>query len=223
MRARPRRVRWLLGMLVLLVVLTTSAAFFAGRFLVIADPLPAHADAIVVMAGSTSDRVLEAAALYRRGLAPIVVLTHERLPRGAPTLRARGVRLPESHELARQALRELGVPDAAIRDIRRRARSTRSEARAIARWACRHGLHSVLVVTSPSHTRRARLLLRQALAPRVAVAVRPAPAAFFRAHRWWRDRRASKEILSEYQKLSSFWLSERWNPPGPCGGLGARR
>jgi uncharacterized SAM-binding protein YcdF (DUF218 family) len=114
------------------------------------------------------------------------------------------------------------VPAAAIRESRRRARSTRSEARAIARWACIHHVRSVVVVTSPSHTRRARLLLRQALEPRVSVAVRPAPAAFFRADRWWTDRRASKDVLIEYEKLANFWFSERWSPPSPCGGLGNR-
>jgi uncharacterized SAM-binding protein YcdF (DUF218 family) len=220
---RSGRLGWLLSVVVVVAAVGGVAALVAGRALVVADPLPAHADAIVIMAGSTSDRVLEAAALYRRGIAPVVVLTRERLPRGAAALRASGVRLPESHELARQALRALGVPDAAIRDVRRRARSTRSEARAIARWACIHGVRSMVVVTSPSHTRRARLLLRQALAPRVTVAVRPAPAAFFHANRWWRDRRAAKEVLSEYQKLLNFWVIERWTPPGACGGLGERR
>jgi uncharacterized SAM-binding protein YcdF (DUF218 family) len=83
-------------------------------------------------------------------------------------------------------------------------------------------MRSLVVVTSPSHTRRARLLLRQALEPRVAVAVRPAPAAFYRARRWWTDRRSAKELLSEYQKLASFWLVEWWRPPGPCGGLDGR-
>lgn len=216
------RLRRLAAAAMIVLPLVAVAVLVAGRVLVVADPLPAHADAIVLMAGSTADRVLEVAALYRRGIAPIVLLTHERLPRGMPALRAQGVRLPESHELARHALRGLGVPDDAIRDSRRRARSTRSEARAIARWACVHRVRSVIVVTSPSHTRRARLLLRQALEPRTTVVVRPAPAAFFRASRWWTDRRSAKDVLVEYEKLANFWLSERWHPPPPCGGLGAR-
>lgn len=217
------RPRWLATAVVVALPLLGIAGFVAGRALVVADPLPSHADAIVVMAGSVSDRILEAARLYRQGVAPLVVITHERLPRGGATLRARGVRLPESHELARRGLRELGVPDGAIRDLPRRARSTRSEARVVARWACKAGLTSLVVVTSPSHTRRARLLLRQALAPDVALAVRPAPAAMYRGARWWEDRRAAKEVLSEYQKLGNFWLVERWSPPAACGGLAGRR
>ena len=69
--------------------------------------------------------------------------------------------------------------------VTRRAHSTRTEARAIARWACGRGVHRLVVVTSPSHTRRARMILARALGPGVALAVRPAPAAVFPADRWW--------------------------------------
>jgi uncharacterized SAM-binding protein YcdF (DUF218 family) len=199
----------------------TIAVRDAGRFLVVADPLPPHADAIVMLAGSPSDRALETARLYDLGLAPRVVLTRAQLPRGAAALRGRGVRLPQEHELATTALGALGVPATAIEVVQRRAYSTTSEARAIARWACRHGLHSLIVVTSPAHTRRARLILRRALGPDVALTVRPSPAALFPADRWWRQRRAVKDVLTEYQKLAAYWLAERWSIK-PCGGLGRR-
>jgi len=193
----------------------------AGRFLVVADPLPDRADAIVVLSGSPSDRVLETARLYQAGLAPRVILTRGRLPRGAPALRARGVRLPEEHDLARQALVALGVPDTAILVLGRRTASTKTEAQTIARWACRNGLRRLAVVTSPSHTRRARLILRRALGPRIGVAVRPARDGLFPAAHWWRRRRALKEVLWEYQKLAAFWTVERWDMR-PCGGLRRR-
>jgi uncharacterized SAM-binding protein YcdF (DUF218 family) len=205
----------------LLVTASMLAARQLGRFLVVADPLPDHADAVVMLSGSPADRVLETARLYRAGLAPLVVLTRERLPRGAPALRAGGVRLPEEHDLARQALVELGVPDDAIRVLGRRTTSTKTEAQTVARWACRDGVRRLVVVTSPSHTRRARLILGLALGPRVAVAVRPAPDAVFPATRWWRRRRALKEVLWEYQKLAAFWTVERWGMR-PCGGLERR-
>ena len=65
--------------------------------------------------------------------------------------------------------RALGVPPGAIESVPRRAHSTTTEARAIARWACGRGLRRLVVVTSPTHTRRARLILRQALGPDVAL------------------------------------------------------
>jgi uncharacterized SAM-binding protein YcdF (DUF218 family) len=193
----------------------------AGRVLVAADPLPATADAIVVLAGSIPDRTLEAADLYRAGRAPRVVVTRERPPRGEGRLRARGVHLPESDELTLKALHQLGVPAEAILVLRRRTYSTDSEAATIARWACAHRMRSVVVVTSRYHSRRARLILRQAFGPGIAVAVHPSPYDGFAARRWWQDRRDAKTVLSEYEKLAHYWLREHWTI-APCGGLRRR-
>lgn len=215
------RLRWLLLAVVLLVAGAALAVRSAGRVLVVSDPLPARADAIVMLAGSVPDRALETARLYQRGVAPAVVLTRVRLRPSAVALRARDVRLPEEHDLARAALTALGVPGDAIEVIPRRAHSTETEARAIARWACRRGVSRLVVVTSPSHTRRARLILARALGPDVALSVRPAPAARFPAGRWWGRRRAMKDVLSEYEKLLAYWLVERWTIE-PCGGLARR-
>src|SRR5437870_7342265 len=162
-----------LGVAVVLAALVAVALLGAGRVLVVADPLLPRADAIVILAGSVPDRTLEAADLYRAGFAPRVVVTRERLPRGQAALRARGVRLPEGNELSVKALRELGVPPGAIVVLRRRAASSESEARTIARWACAHRLRGIIVVTSRAHSRRARLILRQALGAGIALAMRP--------------------------------------------------
>ena len=223
-RPRARAARRVIGA-ALVVAAAGLGAWLVGsaaRVLVATDPLPAHADAIVVLSGSTSDRVLEAARLWHAGIAPRVVLGREQLPPGGAALRARGVRLPESHELAQQALVALGVPADAIRVLWKRARSTRTEANILGRWACATGVRSLVVVTSPSHTRRARLLLRDALGPRIALAVRPARDRAFSTRRWWRNRRAAKDVLSEWQKLAHYWLRERWSMR-PCGGLPRRQ
>src|SRR5262245_9338544 len=215
MRLRP------LPILLAAVVLAAAAVLAfrgAGRALVVADPLPAHADAIIMLAGSVSDRVLETARLYHEGRAPLVVLTRERLARGAAALRARGIRLPEDHELTKEALIGLGVPPTAIHTLAGRALSTVSEARTIARYVCKRRLRSVIVVTSPWHTHRARLILAQALGSGVRLTMRPAPAALFPADRWWANQRAAKDVLTEYEKLAYYWLVQR-RRIAPCGGL----
>jgi len=207
-----------LGVAVVLAALAAVALLGAGRVMVVADPLPPRADAIVILAGSVPDRTLEAADLYRARLAPRVVVTRERLPRGQAALRARGVRLPEGDELTVRALHELGVPPGAIVVLRRRAASTESEARTIARWACAHRLRRFIVVTSRAHSRRARLILRQALGAGIALAMRPSRYDAFAPARWWHVRRDAKLILSEYEKLANYWLTESWRI-APCGGL----
>ncbi len=206
---------------VLALAATMALVLAAGRFLVIADPLPERADAIVVLAGSVRDRALEAARLYRAGIAPRVVVTREPLPPGDIALRGAGVELPESDALLRRALGGLGVPPVAIVTLRRRAQSTASEARTIARWACARGVRRLVVVTSPSHTRRARLVLARALGPGIDLAVRPSGARFAAGH-WLTVRRDAKLVLSEWQKLAHHWLWERWQLR-PCGGLRRRK
>jgi len=119
------------------------------------------------------------------------------------------------------ALMGLGVPPRAIVTLRRRTQSTASEARTIARWACRHDMRSLVVVTSPSHTRRARLVLQRSLGPTIALAIRPARADTFARARWFRVRRDAKVVLSEWMKLANHWLVERWRLQ-PCGGLERR-
>ena len=208
--------RVIVGVLALLLAMALIP--LAGTFLVVADPLPARADAIVVLAGSVRDRTLEAAELYRSGIAPRVVVTREPLPRGSTALRDAGVELPEGDALARQALAGLGVPPSAIVTLRRRTQSTASEARTIARWACARGVRRLVVVTSPSHTRRARLILRRALGPGVALTMRPSKTNGFAGRRWFHVRRDAKEVLSEWQKLLNHWMRERWRIE-PCGGL----
>ncbi len=211
-----------LGLAVALTVVAIAAVLAAGRFLVVSDPLPSRADAIVILAGSVPDRVLEAADLYHMGAAPRVVVTRERLHRGDAALRARGVRLPEGDELTVTALERLGVPPAAIVRLERRAASTEGESATIARWACSHHLAHLVVVTSRFHARRARLILAQSLGPRVALTLHPTRYDAFSARHWWRNRRDAKFVLAEYERLAHYWLRERWLIRR-CGGLRSTR
>jgi hypothetical protein len=149
------------------------------------------------------------------------VVTRETLPPGAAGLAVAGVELPESDALTRAALTGLGVPPRAIQTLRRRAQSTASEARTIARWACAHHVRRLVVVTSPAHTRRARAILARTLGPDIALSMRPARADHFASRRWMRVRRDAKIVLSEWQKLINHWLVERWQLR-PCGGLRRR-
>ena len=216
------RMRAAVGAVIVVMIAGVLLVPCAGRLLVVADPLPASADAIVVLAGSIGDRTLEAARLYGLGLAPQVVVTRETLPPGTTALREAGVDLPETDALTRTALMGLGVPPSAIVTLRRRAQSTASEATTIARWACARGIRRVIVVTSPSHTRRARLVLERTLGPGIALSMRPSTADAFAGARWLHVRRDAKLVLAEGQKLVHHWLVERWQLSA-CGGLHGRQ
>lgn len=62
-----------------IVALARIALPAVGLFLLVADPLE-PSDAIFLLEGGTPARELEAAALYRRGYAPVVVVVQGRDP-----------------------------------------------------------------------------------------------------------------------------------------------
>ncbi|MEO8523069.1 MAG: YdcF family protein, partial [Acidobacteriota bacterium] len=68
-RSRRLAVRLLLAILITGLVALLAFLPFAGRYLVLEQPLE-HADAIVVLAGARVERWLEAVDLYRAGWAP---------------------------------------------------------------------------------------------------------------------------------------------------------
>jgi uncharacterized SAM-binding protein YcdF (DUF218 family) len=136
-------------------VLAGLAAFHAplltgyARLFRVDDPAPG--DAIVVLLGGLGHRPQHAAALYRRGLAPRVLLA---------TLEDGIWPFDETRETVR-ALVEAGVPRDAITVLPRRCESTRDEAVAMRAEARRSGMRGITVVTSAFHTRRARWIFRR--------------------------------------------------------------
>jgi uncharacterized SAM-binding protein YcdF (DUF218 family) len=117
---------------------------FFGRWLVIADPL-VPAQAIVPLAGG-GERVNHAARLYKQGKAAWFVATNT--PLDLP-----GIDHSYSDLVRRAALRG-GVPEERFLVIPTLVYSTYEEALAIRRLAEMRGWDSLLIVTSPYHTRR---------------------------------------------------------------------
>lgn len=181
----------------------------AGRFLVVDDP-PTKADAIVVLSGSFPDRILEAVALYKDGFAPKLVLCREPDNPALDRLRELGVHLSRGAELNREVAERLGVPSSAIEVVDRSAKSTFGEARQVLRHAYDHGYHSILLVTSAYHTRRAAWIYRYVAGDSIRIIARPAREDSFRPNGWWDDRASTRRVLVEYEKLLVFLLVDRW-------------
>jgi uncharacterized SAM-binding protein YcdF (DUF218 family) len=141
---------------VLIVIGFTPVIVAPARSLIRNDPLPSHADAIVVLAAGTSDdglifpqamdRLLKGLELLNHGVAPVLVL-----PREADSVGTRLVTPRDDHQrivaLVRGASSKLVVSGL--------THNTRDEAVRTAMLYRTRGWKRVVVVTSPLHTSRA--------------------------------------------------------------------
>lgn len=180
-----------------------------GGFLIAQDD-PVPADAIVVLSGSLPDRILQAVDLYHAHLAPRIILTREQPLPGLEALRARGATLPERHEQNIGIAEQLGVPAADIAVMPTATGSTLAEIRALVAYLREQRVHSILLVTSRAHARRARLTFRTFGGPDLRVAVCPSRYDPFSAEQWWHERSSIRRLVIEYGKLLYFVLIDRW-------------
>gem|GEM_PF-351914 len=145
-----------LAQAVLLVIVGYSPLIVEpARSLIRHDPLPSHADAIVVLAAGTSDdglilpqatdRLLKGLELLNRGVAPVLVL-----PREADSVGTRLVTQRDDHH------RIVGLVRGAQSKVvfSGLTHSTRDEAVRTAQLFRSRGWKRVVAVTSPLHTRR---------------------------------------------------------------------
>jgi uncharacterized SAM-binding protein YcdF (DUF218 family) len=184
------------------------------------DPdAPDKASAILVLGGD-STRALEAADLYRAGYASKIYISsplpddHER------RLAALGVFTPTEEDLTRQVLRKRNVPDAIVEVFARDVVSTVDEASAsTVRFADVPG--TLLIVTSPYHVRRTRMIFRDAMPGRrlLFVANRYEPVAA----QWWRDQTAARNVVLEIAKTAYYLVGGRFRSAGVSAKPAARR
>lgn len=170
------------------------------------DPIRT-ADAIVVLSGGVPARELEAADLYREGVAPLILLPHDPESAAGARLRERGVAIETQLELRLRILRTLGVPDDAIAVLDPEIQSTDAEATLVAGFATAHRIRSLVVVTSGFHAGRVRYEYSKVFGPKqIAVAVRRSRADTSRPDDWWNTRVGLRDGLIEWQKLLWYRL-----------------
>jgi uncharacterized SAM-binding protein YcdF (DUF218 family) len=203
----PRVALW--GAIAAVLVLGSSLAYLAREPLLTAaaraltiDDAEAPADYLVVLGGNAETRPFAAAALYRQGFAPKVVI-----------FRHQGERItdlglaPTGDEVYRKVLELEGVPARAIVRLPAEVDSSWDEARALQRFLTSHPARRIILVTSAEHTRRARWIFRKMLAG-ATVEVRTAPARHlgFDETNWWKHEDGVLAYLHEYLKLPAYWV-----------------
>jgi uncharacterized SAM-binding protein YcdF (DUF218 family) len=188
--AWKRTCRWIAaftGVFLLAIVTSSMWLPLAGSALCVSDP-PVKADAAVVLAGDfTGERVRKAAALAKAGYVPKVLVS------GPNTLFGKswcGVIIP--YAVSQGYQRDM------FDCIANNALSTRTEARAIFPELKKRHIHSFILVTSDTHTRRAAFVFRQE--GEVPFHTVSAPSEDFRLATWWKSREGRKAVFLEWVK-----------------------
>jgi uncharacterized SAM-binding protein YcdF (DUF218 family) len=199
---RRRRAPLILGLVgLLLCLLLVLGVDRAGTYLVVADRLE-PSDAIFVVAGGTGPpRLVEAGYLYRRGMAPAVVISLAR--DGLPAAR-RLAGEPPPQEAAARVLVHVGVPAKAVARLEQVVANTDEELRVDFDYARAKGFRRVILVTSPQHTRRVRMIWNAYYQATVPALVHPTPFEEFDAARWWRSSRSLEKGLYELAAIAHF-------------------
>ena len=156
--------------------LLLALAFGAGPVLVARLPL-AHADAIVSLASHEWERLPAAARLAREHPRAMVILT---IPERVTPYNC--------HDCANRTdrLRRLGVDGARVRELQLTAPGTYGEALAVRAFAEKTGIRTLIVATSPYHTRRSLAAFRKVFhGTGIQVGVEPASATSPARPAWW--------------------------------------
>ena len=177
----------------------------AGRILVV-EPSDGPADAIVVVAGSTPTREALAATLFREGRAPVVVVSRQTMPVRVQQLLDLGIRPLDFQGESVAALKKYGVPRAAIVTLTEPVEITEMELRAVAAEAHARGWRRVLLVTTPNHSRRVRLVWHREAGPGIEAGIAMIDDECSADRAWWTRRRCSEAVLHEYLGLIAVYL-----------------
>ena len=197
------------GVVLNLIVLLSFVVFCTLLYLVrrpilrfvaeswIVEDADSKADALIVLSDDNfyADRATRAAELFREGKAPIVVASGRRLRPLA------GIAELMEHDLV-----ERGVPKDKIVRLAHDVDSTLEEAEALTKLAALRNWHSVIVVTSNYHTRRARYIFHRVFPQGIEVHVASAHDGDFDPQHWWEKRKSVKRLTREFAGMAvAIW------------------
>lgn len=188
--ATTRWRRWILiaAALLCFYFLLPITLNFLASCLVRNDPLQ-PADVVIAMGGGRHClRLQYGAELCRQGFGRKLILSGIDSFEGS-----------EAEEKVRQQAVNLGIPAADV-FILTNTFNTRAEADQLTTLMRQNGWQTALVVSEPSHTRRARYTLQQS-APQMRFTAHPVPAdrpGVWRAERWWTRHSDTRYTIREF-------------------------
>ena len=169
-----------------------------ARWLIVEDPLE-RADAVVVLSGGEGERLQASVGLYKQGKAGCLLLVGP----ATPLLKVyTGEDSLTQGEAKRRIAVRKGVPsDSAIVSLG--ATSTWEEAQTTLAEARSRDWKSIIVVTDPFHTRRARATFHKTFRGtpvRVAIYHLPLERSSYQPEKWWDRERDLMAVMTETVK-----------------------
>jgi uncharacterized SAM-binding protein YcdF (DUF218 family) len=183
--------------LALVFVFAVFLAIRSGSYLIVDEPR--KSDIILVLAGETERRPTRAQELLREGYGRKLILDVPVKPQfygsSQPELAQKYIAsLPDSGQMSVCPITGL---------------STKEEAQNAASCLSSSGGHSVLIVTSDFHTRRALNIFRHELPSfEFSVAAVNDPRQF--GLKWWTNRQWAKVNFEEWTRLTWWQVVDRW-------------
>lgn len=194
----------LVGALTLLGVIIGGGLVLSAGLWLRMDDQPRQAAAIVILAGDIR-RAIHAADLYHQGHAPVIYVSRPHYEPSEPLMQLGWV-FPRQEDQMRLVLARKGVPDGAVRVYGQDLLSTVQEGEALRNELNRDGLPPgpLLVVTSPYHCRRAKLILSGIVRDRDLI-MTATPYERFDV-KWWAHQGSANAVVSEVAKFVFYAL-----------------
>jgi uncharacterized SAM-binding protein YcdF (DUF218 family) len=202
--------RTLLKIVVSCILIWPFAAWIGARLLIREAPLE-KADAILVLGGSATykERAREAARLMREGRAQLVLITNDDTRGPWSSTEQRNLYF---YERSLEEVTNAGVPGTSIEILTKPVTSTYEEAERTRDYAQQHELHSVLIVTSAYHSRRALWVFSRVFRNtgiRIGlISVKPGNESP-RPATWWLSLRGWRLVPTEYVKMIYYMIKYR--------------
>jgi uncharacterized SAM-binding protein YcdF (DUF218 family) len=173
------------------------------------DEKPFKSDAVIVL--NTGDeyypRLIQAADLYRGGLAEQVVINGNRKTDALRMLEAKGFKscCPWYTDPVR-ILSLLAVPEKDVIWISAEdAYDSMSEAAAVGKELIRQNFTKIILTTSKFHSRRAKFIWKKMYANQLNIVMVSAKMDPFDPTKWWQDGRQIRWVLAEYGAWVYYW------------------
>lgn len=191
--------------LIILVTAFAALIFFGhgfildktGEYLYKKDEL-SPADVIVVLSGEKTERVEYGVKLFKQGWArkDRIIMTG-----------GLGVWKYSWASLMKKHAEHLGISGRVIL-LADKSRSTEEDAKSTKEILIKHGYKSIIIVTSPYHSKRAYKIFQRVMGKEIKIICAPAPVenSWLKLDEWWKRRRDRAMVLSEYTKFIWFWI-----------------